>query len=653
MDQVAKVEPGYEEMGNSVRAMPFSGNSETEGDRHGLEALATLKLESDGFNDEGSKDAAFGDASKLYLQKGRSLAFGYSIYKGTKGQGKDSGTDLLIPYHNYRLRCVLAELISQHRWKESTGVLSVLLTGSVRDNYFFRHQCKYWAAMEVLRQVEGVQGNAMRFKRIYGLLKNKQPAPKRSINKKLRPAVQLEMALHLISQGDHQGALDATKLLMQESQFRDDPVANMVQGLILHQHWYNSVVEELQLTQHGFNTPSQGMEVDSLDDSSESSESVEDLHPHVPRESNKNEDLMMLDSDSSIGNAKEFPKDSGDYSLRKRHNGCSGQGTLKHRVRGFYEVSDEEVSSSHEGGISQAMAVRCSSDLDRGLFPIQLPRTHEHVKYIIPMQRKNTRDFRLDALKYFQIAISSSPPIFAALLPFLQLLLANGQVKKAWKELEKFCRNSNHLLPFSLRARLAESLSPKNSLLLARCYEEILQKNPASGHSIKRLVKLHKKGDYETESLVEYIGLHLDATYGSANIWSELASCFLKIQAECQLEHEKDRISTEHDMNNSDAGHEYFTLANQFPRMFLKSEIRSTWKLRCRWWASRHFSNKQQEIGDRKHITFKAACACHILGPKFGYVHEIYVLLEKEEEDNMLSILKSHIQHSLRLREHL
>ena len=83
-------------------------------------------------------------------------------------------------------------------------------------------------------------------------------------------------------------------------------------------------------------------------------------------------------------------------------------------------------------------------------------------------------------------------------------------------------------------------------------------------------------GDYQTESLLEYIGLHLDATYGCTYIWKELASCFLKLQANCQSEYEMDRISIQQNSNHSDAQYKIFTSANQLPNMFQNPESRSS-----------------------------------------------------------------------------
>ncbi|XP_057819648.2 uncharacterized protein LOC131032643 isoform X1 [Cryptomeria japonica] len=595
------------------------------------------------------------EANRFALDKAKSLSFETSIIEGKKNQGKDSGTDYLIPYHNHRLRGILEELSSQHRWKECAGVLSALLKGMVHDIYFFRHQFKYWAAMETLRQIDSNQGNERKFNHLFELLWKKQPDPKHAINKKLRPSIQLEKVLYFISQGRLDDASLNSKEFLKEEQFRDDPVANMVYGLIVYQKWFDAISKRLHLKEHDMIPLTEDMEMDSLDAISKSYQSVQNSHPNISGEEKL---FITLDSDSSIGNGKEIPKLPGHHSSKKQC--CRGplHGTSKKiYVQGFNEETDEDVSSHDLGGVSGRITVLCSTDLDRILFPIRLPATHEKMEYMIPMEVDEAKVYH-EALKHFEVALSSSPPLLAALVPYLQLLLANGQVKETLKKIENLCQDSNHLLLFSLRARLAESLTPKQPTLLGRCYEELLSKNPASDQSIKCLVKLHKKGSYQTDSLVECIALHLDAAHGHAYIWRELASCFQEIQAEWQAKHENDdRLSTEQG-NYSDIKYGRLTFSNQLPRMFCNSQLRSNWMLRCKWWAGRHFSKdrihlEQQEAGNWELVTFKAACATHILGPKFGYVKDIYAALESMEETNMLSLLKPHIHCSLRLKKHL
>ncbi|KAH9288225.1 hypothetical protein KI387_032342, partial [Taxus chinensis] len=418
---------------------------------------------------------------------------------------------------------------------------------------------------------------------------------------KLHPAVRLEKVLYLMSQQKLDDAKEESVKVLREQQFQDDPVANMVHGLILYQMWFDGVSKELQLKEHDTIVLSEGMKMYSLETSNKVYESVQNSHPNISKENNKENLFMMSDSDSSIGSRKEVSKLSGYHSSKKQC--CRGpiHGTIENCVEGFNEETDEEVSSYDCGGISERKTVLCSPDLDRILFPIRLPITQEQMKYMIPMDGNEVRGLHLEALKHFKVALSSHPPLLAALVPYLQLLLANGQVKETWKAIKKLCRESNHSLPFSLRARLAESMSPKKPDLLARCNEELLCKNPASNRSIKCLIKLHKQGNYRTEPLAEYIALHLDAAFGCTYIWRELASCFQVIQSEWQAEHESDRLSTIQG-NYSDIKHGCLTFSNQLPRMFLKTQLRSNWMLRCKWWAGRHFSRErmyleQQEDG--------------------------------------------------------
>ena len=53
----------------------------------------------------------------------------------------------------------------------------------------------------------------------------------------------------------------------------------------------------------------------------------------------------------------------------------------------------------------------------------------------------------------------------------------------------------------------------------------------------------------------------------------------------------------------------WVTSTNQLPNMFQNPESRSSWKLRCKWWARRHFSREriyleQQENGKILHTFF-------------------------------------------------
>ena len=81
------------------------------------------------------------------------------------------------------------------------------------------------------------------------------------------------------------------------------------------------------------------------------------------------------------------------------------------------------------------------------------------------------------------------------------------------------------------------------------------------------------------------IALHLDATYADHNTWREFASCFLKL-----LENEEDRMSWCQNGNGSGLEKKCSVSFNEIPNMFKEGKSRKNWRLRCKWWLTRHFS---------------------------------------------------------------
>lgn len=93
-------------------------------------------------------------------------------------------------------------------------------------------------------------------------------------------------------------------------------------------------------------------------------------------------------------------------------------------------------------------------------------------------------------------------------------------------------------------------------------------------------------GDYDTQSLVEMLALHLDASYGACDTWQELASCLLKL-SQC----EGDRESACDRGNDSDNRGCLYN-SNRVPELFTCGESGKSWRLRCRWWLNRHFHDR-------------------------------------------------------------
>lgn len=81
------------------------------------------------------------------------------------------------------------------------------------------------------------------------------------------------------------------------------------------------------------------------------------------------------------------------------------------------------------------------------------------------------------------------------------------------------------------------------------------------------------------------IALHLDATYAEHNTWREFASCFLKLS-----EHVEDRMSCCQNGNESGLKRSCSVSFNEIPEIFKEGKSRNNWRLRCKWWLTRHFS---------------------------------------------------------------
>ncbi|KAK4387110.1 hypothetical protein Sango_2581600 [Sesamum angolense] len=226
-----------------------------------------------------------------------------------------------------------------------------------------------------------------------------------------------------------------------------------------------------------------------------------------------------------------------------------------------------------------------------------------------------------------------------------KMLLLGDQVHEALNELETLFHSSETVLQLRLKASLLEHFDSGNYVKLSTCFEDILKKDPTCNDSLARLVLMHRRGDYETENLVEMLALHLDSSYGMCETWQELASCFLKL-SQC----EGDRVST--CFGGSDRYNEgYLDHSNKIPELFTNGESGKTWRLRSRWWLNRHFHDRilisDNESGDLTLLTYKAAAASHIYGRHFEYVVKTTEIIEKENDMELYSFLQTHILNSV------
>ncbi|KAG5391388.1 hypothetical protein IGI04_021351 [Brassica rapa subsp. trilocularis] len=162
-------------------------------------------------------------------------------------------------------------------------------------------------------------------------------------------------------------------------------------------------------------------------------------------------------------------------------------------------------------------------------------------------------------------------------------------VDEAMKVVEEMCNKVHEIKPFRIKAAMMEKFHHNNDLL-AKCYEDILKIDPSCVTTLKKLIVMSKE------------------------------VCF-------------------NGSGEEESQQTYSVRYNSTPRMFTET---SSWTLRAKWWLNRHFSPEILEAEMRngtgylemmRLMSYKAACACRIYGPEFGYVTKVYGLLENNRNN--------------------
>jgi hypothetical protein len=232
------------------------------------------------------------------------------------------------------------------------------------------------------------------------------------------------------------------------------------------------------------------------------------------------------------------------------------------------------------------------------------------------------------------------------------MLLIGDKIKVALEELEKVIHNSELALPLRVKARILEIFYGNNYFDISTCYEEILKRDPTCNHSLSQLVNMHNDGSYSIEKLVEMIALYLDATKGDNYIWKEFTSCFLRI-TQCGQEHMSDNRNNE-DYTGENAKRNLVNSDKiRIPDLLVHRESGNSWRFRCRWWLTRHFSPKillyDITTGNAELLTYKAAAASHLYGRDNEYVVKAFDKLVNDKNEEMSSFLEIHMQNSVGL----
>lgn len=524
-------------------------------------------------------------------------------------------------------------------------MLSVLLKGTVKDHSISGNRVKYTAALELLSVIEGENLNSGRIQNVYGLWMKKL-GPLKFWPTKDRFAVQLELILSCLQRGSIDDAYYAALCLMQERGFDGDPIANLVVGLAFCQRWYSDIPKELQLTELDASGTYLQSEIPINDAIHMPTEYSKEGNAHEAGETNS---VLQCDSSTSVANDKEAEVDVNQQKksidiedMVKKETSCSS-----HEPQASCEKSADVIGisdsalSNYSGDLPQASIFQ-TQGLPPWLLPMKLPSSHESLEDAVYKHRNLHNSHYKSAVKHLRVALHSTPPAIEALHPLIQMLILGDQVDEALYELETLFHSSDTVLQLRLQASLLEHFDSGNYVKLCKCFEDILKKDPTCSDSLLKLVLMHRRGDYDTQSLAEMIALHLDASYGTCDTWQELASCLLQL-SQC----EGDRVSACY----SGSDPESLDGSNRIPELFTSGESGKSWRLRSRWWLNRHFHDRilmsNIESGDCKLLTYKAAAASHIYGRRMKYVVKTTEYLEKENDMELYSFLQTHLLNSV------
>lgn len=583
--------------------------------------------------------------------KGIILSVTKPSYTLKRGIGKSRyGYENLRWDNRNRLRHLLQQLVRRHNWDEASGVLSVLLKGTGKEKSIWKNRTKYWAAVELLKHIKGDSINSRKVQNIYEIwMKKIGPMIHRPLKDK--SVVQLEFIMFCLVHGNVEDAHQAVICLMQEREFGRDSISNFVVGLTFCELWYTDIRKNLQLMD--LDEPCSLTQSKMLE--SGFNKSIENSVGHDAAQVHEADSPVQCDSNTSIRNDKEIGLE-GVVDQHKQvpmevDDDLRSRSQLRNiHPKGFYVHSADSNGldssfSNHAGNIPR-FSIFHAHGLEPWLLPLRLSHTTENLEDFINMQRKIHNDHYKGAVTYLRLALYSTPPTFEALLPLIQMLLLGDQVKEALHELEMFIHNSDTALPLRIKSRLLEHFYSHNHVKLATCFEGVLKKDPTCSHSLERLVIMHRNGAYGTEKLLEMIALHLDGTYAEGNIWKEFASCFLNLS-----QWGEDRMSNCLGDYAGGPTQRYSSHSNSIPGIFIDGVLEKSWRFRCRWWLTRHFSHSilASEIaaGDFELVTYKAASASHLYGHENEYVVKASTCLKTGKNRDMFSFLELHMQNSV------
>ncbi|CAH8355246.1 unnamed protein product [Eruca vesicaria subsp. sativa] len=529
-----------------------------------------------------------------------------------------------------RLPKILSELLRQRNWREASGVLSLLMQGTMRDGSPTMNRLKYEAQIQILSHLQPDKNNVEEIARIYDTWIGKIGKQ----YKEERLMVWFEQICHLLEHGMEKEAEYAAIGMMRSRDLGNLPRTNLYIGITCYRLWCRKYSNELE--------PKDADCSDSISNMSESGSGV------MAECSPRNESVYSVESSVSVRNESEASV--GNYEVNSDASTRDSGSVVEVKVKlenvklespqhfteppRIYASSEENEEPLRAEVAFDPALIQILGDMDPWLLPLKPPEDPDfHGKIVNDSYYK-------DAVEYLRLTMQSPRYVsLAALHPLVQLLLIGGRVDEAMKVVEEICNKVHDIKPFRIKAAMKEKFH-NNSDELAKCYEDILKIDPSCVTTLKKLIEMSKEDDYSRESLLEMIALHVEASFPEPEIWKEFAEMLILFFENV----DEDRMSVCFNGSGEEGCQQTYSVRYiPTPRMFTVT----SWTLRAKWWLNRHFSPEiletemkkleaEKNNGDlevMRLMSYKAACASRLYGPEFGYVTKVYGLLESNRNN--------------------
>ncbi|KAF0903226.1 hypothetical protein E2562_025793, partial [Oryza meyeriana var. granulata] len=339
-----------------------------------------------------------------------------------------------------RVARLLHELAREHRWRDAAGLFSALIAGTRYPESFAE------VGMEIHRRLaedSGIQlGTRSRYylrtQKLYDVWMRRLIWLPTCAKKYI---VKLELALFYLSQGCIDNAYNTTRILTAKDGLQTEPTLNLIHGLISYDKWYSGLPKDMQLEE--FDVYSESCAV-----------SMATHHCDENSQQDSSDDNCSIDADSSFpGCSSKSSIDNGNINKQRRFpkkpdfvHSAQGNDSLGSQV-------DEEMVDKDFQSVFFNTSNSPTCGLEKSLLPLRLKHSDgaSNACFDSYWKYKSTPNaFYEDAEKCLRVALYSTPPVMAALLPLIQILLLGDKLKDALAELEKICHSSTTAFPFSM-----------------------------------------------------------------------------------------------------------------------------------------------------------------------------------------------------------